>query len=125
MAARARKKTDPKSDEDVQTRPQTGRKRAPAPRKAEAPRSSEPAAKKTPPKRATTKASRAGKKAKSQSARGSARADDQIAMLIEQNEALGAELKEAHARIARLEELNKQVLDRIDWVIDSLQSVLE
>jgi glutathione synthase/RimK-type ligase-like ATP-grasp enzyme len=46
------------------------------------------------------------------------------ALLIEQNEALRAELDHANARITQLEELNKNVVNRIDWVIDSLQSVL-
>lgn len=45
--------------------------------------------------------------------------------LLDQNEALKAELEQAHARIAELEELNRNVANRIDWVIDSLQGELE
>jgi len=50
--------------------------------------------------------------------------DTANALLIEQNEALRAELDHANARITQLEELNKNVVNRIDWVIDSLQSSL-
>ena len=46
-------------------------------------------------------------------------------MLLEQNAALRAELEQAQARIAELEELNKNVVNRIDWVIDSLQGALK
>lgn len=46
-------------------------------------------------------------------------------LLIEQNEALRAELEQAQARVTHLEELNKNVVNRIDWVIDSLQSALK
>ena len=45
--------------------------------------------------------------------------------LTDQNRLLRAELKRAQARIKHLEELNKNVVNRIDWVIDSLQSVLK
>ena len=45
--------------------------------------------------------------------------------LVEQNRLLRAELERAQARIKHLEELNKNVVNRIDWVIDSLQSVLK
>lgn len=48
-----------------------------------------------------------------------------LQLLSEQNEALRHELEQATQRIAHLEEVNKKVVDRIDWVIDSLQSVLE
>jgi hypothetical protein len=50
--------------------------------------------------------------------------DTKNALLIEQNEALRAELDHANARLTQLEELNKNVVNRIDWVIDSLQSIL-
>lgn len=46
-------------------------------------------------------------------------------LLIEQNQSLRDELEQANARIKHLEELNKNVVNRIDWVIDSLQSVLK
>lgn len=45
--------------------------------------------------------------------------------LLEQNEALKAELERAQARIAELEELNRNVVNRIDWVIDSLQGAVK
>ena len=46
-------------------------------------------------------------------------------MLAEQNAALRGELEHAKARIAQLEALQVDVINRIDWVIDSLQTVLE
>ncbi len=46
-------------------------------------------------------------------------------MLAEQNAALKAELAQAKARIVELEALNADVINRIDWVIDSLQTVIE
>jgi len=51
--------------------------------------------------------------------------DTETALLREQNEALRAELEQAQARIAHLEDVNSNVVNRIDWVIDSLQSVLK
>lgn len=48
---------------------------------------------------------------------------DAMQLLQERNEALLAELEQAKARIAHLEEVNKNVANRIDWVIDSLQSM--
>ena len=49
----------------------------------------------------------------------------ELEMLVEQNAALRAELEHAKARIAQLEALQVDVINRIDWVIDSLQTVLE
>ena len=49
----------------------------------------------------------------------------ELEMLAEQNAALRAELEHAKARIAQLEALQVDVINRIDWVIDSLQTVLE
>ena len=46
-------------------------------------------------------------------------------LLIEQNQSLRDELEQANARIKHLEELNKNVVNRIDWVIDSLHSTLK
>lgn len=37
---------------------------------------------------------------------------------------LEAELAAARARIAELEKLNEEAVNRIDWIIDSLQTVL-
>ena len=51
--------------------------------------------------------------------------DAQYQMLLDQNEALRAELDQATARIRKLEEINRNVLDRIDWVIDSLHNLME
>ena len=51
--------------------------------------------------------------------------DNETETLAEQNRLLQAELKRAQARIKHLEELNKNVVNRIDWVIDSLQSALK
>ena len=51
--------------------------------------------------------------------------DTETALLRDHNEALRTELEQARARIQQLEEVNKNVVNRIDWVIDSLQSVLK
>lgn len=76
------------------------------------------ATKKAPPARKKGTASGpAGQVAKTSDA-------DQLQMLAQQNEALRGELDQALARIRELEELNKNVVNRIDWVIDSLQGIL-
>lgn len=41
-----------------------------------------------------------------------------------ENARLRAELAVAQQRIAELEQRNKDVLDRIDWVIDSLHNLI-
>lgn len=97
-----------------------------APRKA--PRKA--AAKATAQKATAKKKTVAKKKAAQTSAKPSAKGRQgdsatELAMLREQNSALKGELEQARARIAQLETLNKDVIDRIDWVIDSLQTVLE
>mgnify|MGYP001596675465 CR=1 len=69
-------------------------------------------------KSATVKKARKAKPA-------SAMGDAETALLRDQNEALRTELEQARARIQHLEELNRNVVNRIDWVIDSLQSVLK
>ena len=46
-----------------------------------------------------------------------------IRMLETERDRLTAELEAAHARIAALEQAREQVLNRIDWVIDSLHSL--
>jgi|GEM_PF-3399572 len=46
------------------------------------------------------------------------------AAILAERDALQAELAVAKARIAELEKLNEEAVNRIDWVIDSLQSVL-
>lgn len=45
--------------------------------------------------------------------------------LERERDRLKAQLQEAHERIARLEESRSEVVNRIDWVIDSLHNVLE
>ena len=47
----------------------------------------------------------------------------QVGALQAERDQLAAELKAAKARIAALEEARDQVLNRIDWVIDSLHSL--
>lgn len=42
-----------------------------------------------------------------------------------ERDALRAELEVARARIAELERAREQVLNRIDWVIDSLHNLIE
>ena len=57
--------------------------------------------------------------------RGASQAASELEMLAEQNAALREELEHAKARIAELEALHEDVINRIDWVIDSLQTALE
>ena len=57
--------------------------------------------------------------------RGASQAANEHEMLAEQNAALREELENAKARIAQLEALHEDVVNRIDWVIDSLQTALE
>lgn len=48
-----------------------------------------------------------------------------IAALEQERDRLAAELAAAKARIAKLEEARSQVVNRIDWVIDSLHNLIE
>jgi len=54
-----------------------------------------------------------------------ARHTQRIRSLERERDRLKAQLKEAEARIARLEESRTEAVNRIDWVIDSLHNVLE
>lgn len=47
----------------------------------------------------------------------------EVARLRAENAALSAELDSARRRIAELETLREQSINRIDWVIDSLQTL--
>ena len=46
------------------------------------------------------------------------------AELLRERDALLRQLQAAEHRISELEELNKEAVNHIDWVIDSLQTVL-
>lgn len=75
-------------------------------------------------KQAREAAPRAKRKTPAKSAAKQRRlADD--ADLERKCERLEAELAAAHERIAELEQLNTDAINRIDWVIDSLQTLLE
>lgn len=52
-------------------------------------------------------------------------ASGRIAELEAERDRLKAELAAALERIARLEEARAQVVNRIDWVIDSLHTLIE
>jgi len=54
---------------------------------------------------------------------GGEKTDDAVEMLREQNAALREEIDQALNRIHELEDANRQVSDRIDWVIDWLQGL--
>ena len=89
-------------------------------------------AKKSAPRKASAKSAKTKTKAPAKSAKKHSAVQSKIPadamatdMLVEQNEALRSELEHAQARIVQLEELNKNVVNRIDWVIDSLQSALK
>lgn len=51
------------------------------------------------------------------------RLEAEIEALREQRDSLNSELEGAKARIAELEDVQSQVINRIDWVIDSLHNV--
>lgn len=53
------------------------------------------------------------------------RLEAKITALQSERDTLNSELKEARARIAELEAANKDAVNRIDWVIDSLHNILE
>ncbi len=73
-------------------------------------------------KGAAGKAPQAAKKAASA---GVITPEQRIAALEKERAELRAELAAAQARIRSLEQAREQVLNRIDWVIDSLQSLTE
>jgi len=101
----------------------TARKKSAAPAKATAKSKAGPSVE--PPTKARTKPKPKSKSRTGTPRRGSKTTDaDVLAMLKEQNEALGAELEQAQQRIRELEDLNKAVVNRIDWVVDSLQDLL-
>jgi hypothetical protein len=52
-------------------------------------------------------------------------AADVIAQLERERDALKGELAAAEARIAALEQQRTELLNRIDWALDSLHSLLE
>ncbi len=45
--------------------------------------------------------------------------------LAEQNAKLATELSAAHERIAELERKHSEIVNRIDWVIDSLHNLTD
>ena len=73
-------------------------------------------------KGATGKAPQAAKKSV---ASGASAPEQRIAALEKERDELRAELAAAQAQIRSLEQAREQVLNRIDWVIDSLQSLSE
>ena len=94
----------------------TGRKKAAA----------KPAAtKKAATKKVVRKSAQGSKGRANAGGRGASQAASEHEMLAEQNAALREELENAKARIAQLEALHEDVVNRIDWVIDSLQTALE
>lgn len=50
---------------------------------------------------------------------------DAVTALERERAQLKKELAQARARIAELEKARQEVLDRLDWAIDSLQSLLQ
>ncbi len=94
-----------------------------APQQKKAPTKKAAPAKKATQKSAARKSTRSRAKGAERPAAKTATTEGQ--MLAEQNAALKAELAQAKARIVELEALNADVVNRIDWVIDSLQTVIE
>jgi chromosome segregation ATPase len=75
-------------------------------------------------KRAGARAAKPGEAAAASEPRGTPAAD-RIAELEAERDRLKAELAAARERISRLEEARAQVVNRIDWVIDSLHTLIE
>mgnify|MGYP001814103212 CR=1 FL=1 len=136
MAARTRPqaKSDPRrgSDDPVggavskAAAKSTVRKKAaakPAARKKTATKKA--ATKKVATKKVVRKSAQGSKGRATAGGRGASQAASELEMLAEQNAALREELEHAKARIAELEALHEDVINRIDWVIDSLQTALE
>ena len=66
----------------------------------------------------------ASKAKRSTSAKPGRKADEAIG-LAEQNAKLTTELTAAHERIAELERKHSEIVNRIDWVIDSLHNLTD
>lgn len=111
-----KQKRAPAKTTSAKTKP--AKKAAPAKKTATAKKGAPP--RKSPANKAVARSTRSQPRKKTVTPADNATAE----MLREQNEALRAELEQAHARIQQLEELNRNVVNRIDWVIDSLQSAL-
>jgi len=81
------------------------------------------------PTRETSKKSKrpVARKAAGQSDLASAveRLEGRISALQAERDGLVAELKAARARVGELEALQKDTVNRIDWVIDSLHNLVE
>lgn len=75
---------------------------------------------KTPKKPAARKAS-----GKSDLSAAVERLEGKLKVLQGERDGLQEELKTARARIAELEALQKDAVNRIDWVIDSLHNLVE
>jgi len=52
-------------------------------------------------------------------------AQQQLAAVERERDALRSELKRALSQVQRLEQTQAQVRDRISWALDSLQSILD
>ena len=83
------------------------------------------ATKKVATKKVVRKSAQGSKGRATAGGRGASQAASELEMLAEQNAALREELEHAKARIAELEALHEDVINRIDWVIDTLQTALE
>ena len=71
-----------------------------------------------------TERSSTAKTKRSEGAKGAERAAD-VALLAAENARLAAELAAARSRIAELEQKHADVINRIDWVIDSLHNLAD
>ena len=79
-------------------------------------------------KRVAAKAKKVGEGAPARGAKGkpaTAASRDRVAELQAECAELRAELEVAATRLAALETQRKQLLDRIDWAIDSLHSLID
>lgn len=79
----------------------------------------------TPPPPGRVEAQPTAKRAAAGSARRTGRLADAVTALEIEREQLRRELAEARARIVELEKARKEALDRIDWALDSLHTLLQ
>ncbi len=75
--------------------------------------------------RAKAKKAAASATSATRSVKGKSASSSKVAKLEAECQALRAELKAAREVIARLEKRQELVVNRIDWVIDSLHNLLE
>ena len=76
--------------------------------------------------KARTKAvSARARTARGNTSKGGGTAQQQLAVVERERDALRSELKRVQSQMQRLEQTQAQVRDRISWALDSLQNILD